>query len=225
MTGYGIKAKGDTATIHLYEDIGEGWFGGVGAKQFIGDLEKVGKVKRINVRINSPGGSVFDGFSIYNALARHPARIEVDIDGLAASIASVIAMAGDEIRMAENSLLMIHDPWTVAEGDAAHMRKTADLLDKLQGQIQGTYSRRTGLDKSIIADLMAQETWLEPEEAMELGFVDGMNEQLAIAAKVDPARFPFRNCPLPAVERWTPQRNQHIARMASRLARRKIVTN
>jgi ATP-dependent Clp protease protease subunit len=96
--------------------VGEGWFGGMSAKTFVTELQKLGKVDVINLHINSPGGSVFDGVAIYNSLKSHPARIEVDVDALAASIASVIAMAGDEIRIAENAMMMIHDPTGVAIG-------------------------------------------------------------------------------------------------------------
>src|SRR5258707_608582 len=123
--------KGSRGEIWLYDQVGEGWFGGMSAKTFVAEVQKLGKVDLINLHINSPGGSVFDGVAIYNNLKSHPARIEVDVDGVAASIASVIAMAGDEIRMAANAMMMIHNAMGMTFGDAEDMRKTADLLDQL----------------------------------------------------------------------------------------------
>ena len=108
--GFSVKAKaGDEAEILIYEDVGEGWFGGVTAKQFADELKALGSVKTINLRLNSAGGDVFDGLAIYRRLVDHPAKIVSHIDGLAASIASVIAMAGDEIRISESGFLMIHN--------------------------------------------------------------------------------------------------------------------
>ena len=124
---YQIKAQKDSAEIWIYEDIGEGWLGGLSAKVFADDLKKVGKVKNIYVRINSVGGSAVDGTAIYNSLKRHPANINVSIDGIAASIASIIAMAGDHIEMASNAMMMIHEPWIVAGGTASELREQADV--------------------------------------------------------------------------------------------------
>ena len=110
MNGFEIKCKGTMADILIYEDIGDGWLGGISAKTFADELKKLKNLTQLNVRINSPGGAVFDGLAIYNTLKKHKANVTVSIDGLAASIASVIAMAGDQITMAENALMMIHDP-------------------------------------------------------------------------------------------------------------------
>jgi hypothetical protein len=138
MSNIRFVNRGKTGEIWLYDQVGEGFFGGMSAKQFNDELNKLGKVDTVNLRINSPGGSVFDGVAIYNALKRHPARVEVDVDGIAASIASVIAMAGDEIRMASNSMMMIHDPHGFSQGGAGDMRKTADLLDQIKNVISDT---------------------------------------------------------------------------------------
>ena len=121
-----VNRGAKTGEIWLYDVIGDDAdFGGMSAKTFTAELNKLGKVDTINLRINCLGGDVWDGNSIYNMLKRHPARIEVDIDGVAASIASVIAMAGDEVRMASNALFMIHNPYGVARGSADDMRQRA----------------------------------------------------------------------------------------------------
>ena len=158
--------------------------GGISAKQFAEDLKGLKNIKEINLRLNSEGGSVFDGHAIFNALRNHDARVVVDIDGLAASIASIIAMAGDEIRMAENAFMMIHDPWVVAAGTAEELRSQADVMDKVQEKLVNTYVKRTGGDADEIAGWMAAETWMNAEEALERGFVDSITEETRMAARV-----------------------------------------
>ena len=182
--GYQIKAKTSSAEILIYEEIGDGWMGGISAKQFAEDVKGLKNVSDINVRINSEGGSVFDGHAIYNTLKNHKARVTVDIDGLAASIASIIAMAGDEIRMAENAFMMIHDPWMVAAGTAGELRSQADVMDKVQEKLVNTYVKRTNGDAEQISAWMADETWMNAEEALERGFVDSITEETRMAARV-----------------------------------------
>lgn len=182
--GYQIKAKSSSAEILIYEEIGDGWLGGISAKQFAEDVKGLKGVSDINVRINSEGGSVFDGNSIYNTLKNHKARITVDIDGLAASIASIIAMAGDEIRIAENGFMMIHDPWVVAAGTADELRNQADVMDKVQEKLVNTYVKRTNGDAEQISQWMKDETWMNAEEALERGFVDSIVEETRMAARV-----------------------------------------
>lgn len=173
------NARGE---IWLYDEVGEGFFGGMSAKQFNDELNKLGKVDTVNLHINSPGGSVFDGVAIYNALARHPARIVVDIDGVAASIASIVAMAGDEINIAANAMMMIHDPSGIVRGGADEMRKTADILDQVKGVIADTYARRTGQALSAIEKWMADETWFTAEDALSNGFANNVTAEQKIAA-------------------------------------------
>lgn len=181
--GFEIKMRGDKkATILLYEDIGEGWLGGIGAKTVAEQLNKLGKLDEINVRINSPGGSVFDGVAIYNTLINNQARIVVDIDGLAASIASVIAMAGDEIRMADNALFMIHDPWTLAYGTAQELRDTADRLDKVRDNLVTTYINQTKLTVEEVSNMMSAETWMNAQEALDKGFITEITGEQKMAA-------------------------------------------
>jgi len=174
--------KGSRGEIWLYDQVGEGWFGGMSAKTFVAEMQKLGKVDVINLHINSPGGSVFDGVAIYNSLKSHPARIEVDVDSVAASIASLIAMSGDEIRMAANAMMMIHDPMGVTVGSADDMRKTADLLDQVKGVIASTYANRTGKKEAEIAALMTEETWMTADDAQKQGFADLVTEEQRIAA-------------------------------------------
>lgn len=188
------KIDARSGEVFLYDEIGASiWGGGISAKSVVDEVNALGKVDRLYLRINSPGGDVFDGLTIFNFLQRHPARIEVDIDGLAASIASLIAMSGSEIRMAQNAMMMIHDPWTVAVGSADEFRKKADLMDQVKSNLIGTYANRTALDAGRVAELMSAETWMTAEDAVTLGFADSATEELQIAARFDLSVF--RNAP------------------------------
>jgi hypothetical protein len=141
------------------------------------------------VRINSPGGSVFDGIAIYNALKRHDAAVTVWIDGIAASIASMIAMAGDEVVMPENAMLMLHDPSALVIGTAADMRGMADALDKMKAGMVAAYRDKSGRDDAEIEALMRGETWLSAQEAVELGLADRVEKPVRMAAHFDLSRF------------------------------------
>jgi ATP-dependent Clp endopeptidase proteolytic subunit ClpP len=176
-TWFDIQAKAnDEAEIYLYEEIG-GF--GVNAKSFI-DSVRLLNPKKITLRINSPGGSVFDGLAIYNFLKEKD--VTVQIDGLAASIASVIAMAGKEVKIAGNGFLMIHNPWGGAMGDSSEMRQTADLLDKIRDSLIGTYAEKTGKDHEKIKEWMENETWFSAQEAKDNGFVDTITDEIAFSA-------------------------------------------
>lgn len=197
-TWFDIQAKAnDEAEIYLYDEIG-GW--GVTAKSFIDAVRATG-AKRINLRINSPGGSVFDGLAIYNFLRGQD--VTVQIDGLAASISSIIALAGKTVRMAGNGFFMIHNPWGGAVGEADEMRQTADLLDKIRDSLVGTYAAKTGKDHDTIKEWMNSETWFSAAEAKEAGFVDEVTDEIAFAASTRS----FRNAPdaLKAVSKTAPQ--------------------
>lgn len=179
---YEIKAKADSAEVFIYEQIGEDLFGeGIAAKRFVEELSAL-EVKSIDLHLNSPGGSVFDGQAIFNALDRHPATITTYIDGVAASIASVVALAGDRVVMARNALFMIHDPFILTAGTATELRKAAELLDQVKGTIAEIYVAKTGLERDAIDAAMAEETWYTAEEAAEAGFVDEVAEPLRLAA-------------------------------------------
>ncbi len=157
--------------ILLYGVIGD-WWDGLDAKTVVKDIDRLGEVNELVVRINSPGGLVHEGMSIFNHLVEHDAGVTVKVDGLAASMASMIALAGDRIVMGTGSMMMIHNPWSFSWGDANDLRKTANVLEKIQGQCVGLYAEHTGLSPIEIAKMMADETWMTDEEAVELGFAD-----------------------------------------------------
>ena len=168
------------AEISIYDNIG-GF--GITANEFIDELKALGDVSTINLRIASGGGSIVEGNTIFNALKRHEARVVTHIDSLAASMASVIAMAGDEVRMAENALLMIHNPWTMSMGGAEQLRKDADLLDKMEANIRTAYSR-SNLSVEEIDAAMEEETYYTAAEALELGFIDAIDGANPAAASI-----------------------------------------
>jgi ATP-dependent Clp protease protease subunit len=189
-----FQARGSRGEIWLYDPIGANmWGDSISAKSFQKELSALGKVDTINLRINSPGGDVFDGFSIYNQLKAHPAKIIVDIDGVAASISSIIAMAGDTINIAKNAMIMIHDPQGVAIGDASEMQRVAALLDTVKGNLAETYVDRTGNKRADIEAWMTEETWLTADAAVQYRFADKMTEASKVTAFFDMKNF--RNVP------------------------------
>lgn len=186
-----ITAKAnEEAEILIYGEIGEGWFvDGIGAKEFAKELKALGDIKNLTIRINSPGGSVFEGQAIYSQLKTHKAEKTVYIDGIAASIASVIAMAGNLIIMPKNATMMIHDPMGLAQGNADDMRKMAEALDTIKLGIIAAYRDKTKLSDEKISELMTAETWMSAEEAMEYGFTDQIEEPVRMAASFDLSMF------------------------------------
>lgn len=170
------KAEEDAVEIFIYDaivgsDIEAEWWGGVSANAFVKALRGV-TAGTIHLRINSPGGDVFGARAIETALREHKARVVVHIDGLAASAATFIAMAGDEIVIADGAMFMIHKAWTYAYGNADDLSKTVELLDKIDATLVDTYAKRTGQVDSRIAEWMAAETWFTAEEAVQHGFAD-----------------------------------------------------
>lgn len=192
MKKWDFKMKGDRkAEVFVYEEIGEFW--GLGAKEFAAELKSLGDdVDQIDVRINSMGGSVFEGFTIHSLLKNHKAKVVTKIDGIAASIASVIAMAGDEIEISENGFLMVHEPWTIMIGTAKEFREEAEVLDRLRGQSVKIYATRTGKsEKEVLALIEGKETWLNADEAVEMGFADfKMEPSKAAALTIDRNLYP-----------------------------------
>ena len=180
------NAAGQKPELLIY-DVIDDW-GGVSARHLVQELKAITEPS-IVVRINSPGGSVFDGVAIYNALRFHPAHIEVRIEGLAASIASVIAMAGDEIYMASNALMMIHNTYGWASGDATDMRKMAEMMEKTTEIIAQTYMSKSVLNLEDILHLMNEETWFTAQEALSNGFVTHIDEPIKMVAKFDLSAF------------------------------------
>jgi len=181
------EAGSREAEIVLYDVIDRYW--GVSAEQFVRELRDLGPLDRIHLRLNSPGGSYFEGVAIYTVLKQHAAKVTVHVDGIAGSMASVVAMAGDEIEMADGSFVMIHNPAQIVAGEADELRQMADVLDKIKQQIVGIYAARTKQSAEKITALMDAETWMSPDEAVALGFADRKTTQLAIAAAVDVTRF------------------------------------
>ena len=200
---YTIRARATGAEVLIYDEIGAY---GVSAKGFLAELGALPDDAPIDLRLNSPGGSVFDAVAIYNALSRHAGTITVWIDGIAASAASYIAMAGDEIVMPENAFLMIHDPSGIVMGTAEDMRSTAEALDKVKGSLIQGYAAKSGNADDEIATLMAAETWLDAKDALDLGFIDRIAEPVKLAASFDVARF--RNAP-PELAEAAGERDDH----------------
>ena len=182
---YEIKMKADKAEVWIYDQIGEDFWsgGGVTAKSFQKELSAI-KASQIDLHINSPGGSVFDGVAIYNLLKNHAANVTTFIDGIAASIASVIALAGDKVVMAANALYMIHNPTGVVVGSAKSMRETADILDKVRDTMANVYVKKTKTDPIEMQAMMEAETWMTADEALAAGFIDEVSDEMDIAACV-----------------------------------------
>lgn len=190
---YRMQAAGDGAEIDIFEEIG-GW--GINAKDFKRELEKMDRGGTIRVSINSPGGDVFDGLAIYGLLSERRERVEVEVYGLAASIASVIALAGRELYMREGTFFMIHDPWSLVIGDSEEMRHTANILDKIGDQILGIYAAHTALTDDELRAAMREETWYTADEAVEVGFAARVVGQKVAASINFTFLNQFRNAPV-----------------------------
>lgn len=163
-----IKNQGDVARIDIYDEIS---FFGITARDFIGELQNV-RASTIDLHLNSPGGDVADGTAIYNALVQHPAVVNVTVDGIAASIASVIAMAGDDIAMAAGATMMIHEPFAMVIGNAADMAKAIEMLDMFGESIAGIYAARAGGTPEEWRARMLDETWYTAQAAVDAGIAD-----------------------------------------------------
>jgi len=174
--------KEDSASIDIFDVIGEDFFGsGFTAKRMSAALRSIGDENDVVVNINSPGGDVFEAATIYNLLAQHKGNVTVNVLGLAASAASVIAMAGDHIKIAQNAFLMIHNAWSCVCGNKNDLRQAADTLEQFDKSVLATYSARTALDEKKIAKMMDSDTWIGASDAVEFGFADEI-----IQAKCDP---------------------------------------
>lgn len=187
---FDVQAAEEVTEVNLYDEIG--WYG-VSAAQMRRLLDQV-STPRILLRINSPGGDVFDGIAIHNDLQAHPSKVTVRVTGIAASAASLIAMAGDRIEIFGNAFVMIHNAWALAIGDKADMRELADTLEQIDGALASAYARQTGKTAKEIGRMMDAETWLNGEAAVEQGFADAV-----VSGEPDAkARFDlsgFRNLP------------------------------
>lgn len=172
-----------TLELLVYEDIGENWWdgGGITAKTIKQAIDDAGAFDQILVRINSPGGDASEGIAIYNLLRSTHKPVEVCVDGIAASSASIIAMAGDTITMGPNSLMMVHNAWSDGAGYASDHRKLADTLDTVSDAIAQTYIRRTGMAAEDVSAMMDAETWLTAQDCLDQGFATNITEEPGIA--------------------------------------------
>ena len=184
---YNIKAEASSksADVYIFDEIGTF---GLTAQSFIEEIKSY-KDTPMSLHINCVGGDVFEGMAIYNVLKKRTAKTTVYIEGIAASMGSVIALAGDEVIMAENSLFMIHNAWGGAMGEATEIRKTAALLDKISGEIADIYTKKTNLPYNRVKEMMDEETWLSADEAYNLGFIDSISDAIKVAAKYDVSKF------------------------------------
>ncbi|EKT8898143.1 Clp protease ClpP [Listeria monocytogenes] len=165
----------EVAELYLYGTIGNGWFDDItsgNVKEFLNTSD----VSQLNVHVNSGGGDVFESIAIHNLLKSHSAKISIYIDGLAGSGASVIAMAGDEIIMPRNAMMMIHKAWTVAAGNADEFRKVANDMDKIDHAVTESYTGRFVGEREELVTLLTNEEWLTADECMALGFCDSVGE-------------------------------------------------
>ena len=196
-----FKNKSDIESdLYLYSEI-DSWGDGEyahSAKSFKNELDALGDIGTLNIYINSPGGDVFEGVSIANMLKRKKCVKNIYIDGLAASIASVIAMAGDNVIMPSNSMMMIHNAWTYSYGNANDLREMADNLDKVTNSIKQSYLEKAGnkLDEETLTNLMDNESWLTAQECYDYGLCDEVTGPKQIAAKLDEKSFKnYKNVP------------------------------
>lgn len=179
--------SGKSAEILLYGPVASSvmWGDEITPKDLKAELDKIGPGTDLNIYINSPGGEVFAGQAIYSMLSRFKGKKTVYIDGLAASIASVIAMVGDKVVIPKNAMMMIHKPWNWVIGNADELRKAADDIDKAEETANSVYQDKTKLSHDEIAEIMRAETWLTAEEAVEKGFADEIEQKKDIAASIE----------------------------------------
>lgn len=180
MKWYNLAKVNNAVEIDIFDEIG-GW--GVYASELKDEVKSlVDPSDELIVNINSPGGSVFEGIEIYNYLKSIDNKVTVKVNSLAASIATVIALGADELQISESAFFMIHNPWSMAMGEADDMRKQADTLDKIKETILSIYEKNSNLDRERITAMMDEETWLTGSEAVEYGFADQLTEGVKVAA-------------------------------------------
>jgi ATP-dependent Clp protease protease subunit len=189
--GARIEQKAREATLYIYDmivstDIDAEWWGGVSAQSLVPQIDQL-DVDVIHLRINSPGGDVFGGQAIAAALERHKAKVVAHIDGLAASAATAIAVAAEEVLMAAGAMFMIHNAWTIAIGDKNDFLECAALLEKVDGTLADRYAAHTGKPVSELKTLMDAETWFTAQEAVEFGFASAVEGDEKSDAKASAA--------------------------------------
>lgn len=214
---YSVRMQGSIAEISIFDEIG---FWGTNAQDFQREFNEIRDAASIKVSINSPGGSFFDGMAIYQLLSTVRDRVDVEVYGIAASIASVIALAGKSVSIARGSYYMIHNPYTIAVGSADEMRKTADVLDKMRGDLANIYAGKTGLDADEVLSLMDEETWYTADEALEAGFADEVPDYGEVAARMPNLnQFTFAKTPESLLEQKRTRDGIETARQFERFLR------
>lgn len=169
----------ETGEIWLYDEIGPSYWGLIDGSQVVAALSEM-KDKHVKVRINSPGGSVDEGIAIYNALKRHKGGVTTYADSLAASMGSYLMQAGERRIVAKNAMMMVHDPWSIAFGNATELRKSADILDKYAARMVPDYAKRSGKSEDEIRSIMASEEWYAGEEIIKAGFADEIDDEIDV---------------------------------------------
>ena len=188
-----LMVNQDTREIFIYDEIGPAWLGMDSADDVVRALAIL-KDGPVNVRINSPGGSVFEGYGIYNNLRKHKGKVTTYNDGLAASAASIVFLAGEERIASSLSMVMIHEAATIAFGNADDFLKVADLLEQINGQLAQVYANVSGVDKAEILQMMADETWLDFDSSLAMKFATGKEEDRKVESKIVPKGM-YKNTP------------------------------
>lgn len=168
---YNKETVKEETILYIYDEISP-W--GIDAKSIVKDIASA--TGPIRMKLNTPGGNVFDGIAIYSAMRASKNEISVDIEGIAASAGAIIAMGGTKINMAENAFLMIHEAWTLMVGNASDLRKEADVLEKIDEQIVNIFSKKSGKDNKEVKKALSAETWFNGQEAMDWGLIDNIIE-------------------------------------------------
>lgn len=190
---YAIDIAPDYAEISVFDEIG-GF--GITVSDFKEQFDAIKNAKQIKLLLNSPGGAVTEGMAFYNLLASIRDKLTVEVIGLAASMASVVALAGSKLVMDEGTYLMIHNPWTITWGDADQLRKDADVLDKMRSELISIYAAHSKLSPKEIGQMMDDETWLTAQEAFDAGFADEVRETVQAAALYDVSKIGFKKIPI-----------------------------
>ena len=214
-----VEQSANAAHIYVYDVIDQWW--GASASALVDALKAVGDVP-VHLHINSPGGDVFEGTAMAAAVAAHTAPVTAHIDGLAASAATRVALAAQEVRIADSALFMIHNSWTLALGDKTELRATADLLDKVDATITADYQRKTGAGADQVVAWMNAETWFTASEALAAGFVDAIDPTSQSGDGAATARWnlsAYRNAPAAALQAPADPTVTNAALLAEQAAR------
>lgn len=190
----------DTNELMIYDEIGPSYWGLIDAGMVIDALRQM-QGKHATVRLNTPGGSVDEGIAMFNAIKKHKGGVTVVADSLAASMGSYLLQAGEKRIVASNAMVMIHDPWSIAIGNAADFRKSADVLDKYADRMIPDYAARSGKSADEIREIMLAETWYVGQEIVDAGFADQVGEEMDAEPVLRGAAAQFRNAPAALFER------------------------